>query len=162
MLAIGMLGSWVMNVLAMRGDFYVVWLPGPLALLVLGTLASSIMCCWLLFRILVWKPSDMLLRPLCSIVVALCSWAMDFCECTMCWLHLTFLWRKLNTVTPPRTSSAGNQTCTSPVQHSLLVLMYFLVFKCIIDHHIRSRMSARSVFEEGWSRRGLGAGHGTV
>lgn len=79
LLAIGIMSTWVLHVLGLTGDFVVVWRVWPIFGLALFTLVASILSCWLLFRMLVWKPSHEPLRPLCSLVFALALWWIDHC-----------------------------------------------------------------------------------
>lgn len=79
-LAIGLMGSWLLNSLAKSGRFILAWDPLNTVLLGLFALACGIMSSWLLFRVLVWKSAAELLRPLCSIFLAISMWAVDFGE----------------------------------------------------------------------------------
>ncbi|CAN0079485.1 unnamed protein product, partial [Scytosiphon promiscuus] len=79
MLAMGTLGCWAVNMLGLTGDFVLVWKTQGIVLLAVYLLAMSIVSCWLLFRVLVWKPSYEYLRPLCSVFLALSLWSVDLC-----------------------------------------------------------------------------------
>lgn len=69
-----------MNVLGLTGDFVVAWNTGGIVMLALYLLLTSIVSCWLLFRVLVWKPAYEYLRPLCSVFFALSLWSVDYRE----------------------------------------------------------------------------------
>lgn len=58
----------------------VVWRTSGIVMLAFYLLVTSIVSCWLLFRVLVWKPSYEYLRPLCSVVFAISVWSVDLCE----------------------------------------------------------------------------------
>ncbi|CAM9567246.1 unnamed protein product [Ectocarpus sp. 12 AP-2014] len=76
-LAMGILGCWALNVLGLTGEFMVVWRTSGIVMLAFYLLVTSIVSCWLLFRVLVWKPSYEYLRPLCSVVFAISVWSVD-------------------------------------------------------------------------------------
>ncbi|CAB1120616.1 unnamed protein product [Ectocarpus sp. CCAP 1310/34] len=73
-LAMGILGCWALNVLGLTGEFMVVWRTSGIVVLAFYLLTTSIVSCWLLFRVLVWKPSYECLRPLCSVIFAISVW----------------------------------------------------------------------------------------
>lgn len=81
LLATGLIISWVFNVLAMTGDFVVVWRSWVVVVISLVALVMSITSSWLLFRLLVWKATEEWLRPCCSAFVATTVWVVDFGEC---------------------------------------------------------------------------------
>lgn len=74
------MGCWALNVLGLTGDFVVVLSTSGIVYLAVYVLATSIVSCWLLFRVLVWKPSYEYLRPLCSTFFALSLWSVDYSE----------------------------------------------------------------------------------
>ncbi|CBN75796.1 hypothetical protein Esi_0181_0025 [Ectocarpus siliculosus] len=79
-LAMGILGCWALNVLGLTGEFMVVWRTSGIVVLAFYLLVTSIVSCWLLFRVLVWKPSYEYLRPLCSVVFAISLWSADLLQ----------------------------------------------------------------------------------
>jgi len=79
-LATGIMGCWALNVLGLTGDFVLVWRKGAIVMLALFLLLTSVVSCWLLFRVLVWKPAFEYLRPLCSVFFALSLWSVDHRE----------------------------------------------------------------------------------
>lgn len=80
-LATGIMGCWALNVLGLTGEFVVVLSTSGVVYLAVHVLVTSIVSCWLLFRVLVWKPSYEYLRPLCSALFALSLWSVDYGEC---------------------------------------------------------------------------------
>lgn len=80
-LATGIMGCWALNVLGLTGDFAVVLRTSGVVYLAVYVLGTSIVSSWLLFRVLVWKPSHEYLRPLCSAFFALSLWSADYSEC---------------------------------------------------------------------------------
>lgn len=81
-LATGIMGVWALNVLGLTGEFVVVLSTPGVVYLAAYVLVTSIVSCWLLFRVLVWKPSYEYLRPLCSAFFALSLWSVDYSEYT--------------------------------------------------------------------------------
>lgn len=84
LLAVGIMVSWVFNVLAIAGDFVVVWRVWVVVLLGIVDLLMSILSCWVLFRVLVWKASEEQLRLLCALLLATTVWIVDFREYVRC------------------------------------------------------------------------------
>lgn len=79
-LATGIMGCCALNVLGLTGEFTVVLSTSGIVSLGAYVLVTSIVSCWLLFRVLVWKPSLEYLRPLCSAFIAFCLWSVDYSE----------------------------------------------------------------------------------
>eukprot|EP00903_Cladosiphon_okamuranus_P010542 g9972.t1 len=77
-LATGIMGCWALNVLGLTGEFKLVLSTSGIVFLGAYVLVTSITSCWLLFRVLVWKPSLEYLRPLCSAFFALSLWSVDY------------------------------------------------------------------------------------
>lgn len=79
-LGTGIMGTWALNVQGLTGDFVVTLSTSGIAYLAVYVLATSVVSCWLLFRVLVWKPSTEYLRPLCSAFFAISLWSVDYSE----------------------------------------------------------------------------------
>lgn len=107
-MATGILGCWAINTLGLTGDFVLVWKTQGIILLALYLLATSIVSCWLLFRVLVWKPSYEYLRPLCSVFFALSLWSVDLCECHGC-LERRMCALRVRTACPTRIERSWNK-----------------------------------------------------
>ncbi|CAM9981754.1 unnamed protein product, partial [Pylaiella littoralis] len=76
-LATGVMGCWILNVLSLTGGFVLVWRTSGIMFLAFFTLLVSIVSCWLLFRVLVWKPSYEYLRAVGSGFFAISIWSVD-------------------------------------------------------------------------------------
>eukprot|EP00752_Nemacystus_decipiens_P008609 g7688.t1 len=77
-LTTGIMGVWSLNVMGLTGEFVVILSTPGMACLATYALVTSILSSWLLFRVLVWKPSLEYLRPLCSAFFALSLWSVDY------------------------------------------------------------------------------------
>lgn len=79
-LTAGVMGSWGLHVMGLTGEFKVVLSSSGVVYMAVYVLVASIVSCWLLFRVLVWKPSYEYLRPLCSSFFALSLWSTYYGE----------------------------------------------------------------------------------
>ncbi|CAM9868223.1 unnamed protein product [Laminaria digitata] len=79
-MAAGAILTWALHIVALSGEFVVVWKAWPITFLVASMLVFSVTATWLLFRVLVWKPAHEQLRPMCAAFMGCFVWTTTFRE----------------------------------------------------------------------------------